>query len=170
MIGGRANVAPHRVAVRASIVAKVGGEELLDGRANTVDDEWRLRDWISVGSSSASRVAVMAPHREWPRTTTSRVPPASAANSTLPTCDGETMLPGDANHEQVAQSLVEHDLGRHAGVRAAENDGERLLAGGHVGGAGLAGETICLLGVGDEPPISLPQPFERLLSRDHGGM
>ena len=35
----------------------------------------------------------MAPHREWPSTTTSRAPARAAANSTLPICDGATMLP-----------------------------------------------------------------------------
>ena len=35
----------------------------------------------------------MAPQREWPSTTTSRAPVRAAANSTLPTCDGATMLP-----------------------------------------------------------------------------
>ena len=34
---------------------------------------------------------------------------------------------GHADDEQVAQALVEHDLGRHARIGAAENDGERLL-------------------------------------------
>src|SRR5262249_9652737 len=34
---------------------------------------------------------------------------------------------GDANHEEIAKPLVEDELGRHAGIRAAENDGERLL-------------------------------------------
>ncbi len=36
---------------------------------------------------------MIAPHCEWPITTTSRVPNRDAANSTLPTCDGATTLP-----------------------------------------------------------------------------
>ena len=39
---------------------------------------------------------------------------------------------GDADHEQVAEALVEDDLGGHARVRAAEDDGERLLPGGEL--------------------------------------
>ncbi len=31
------------------------------------------------------------------------------------------------DHEQIAQALVEHDLGRHPRVRAAEHDRERGL-------------------------------------------
>src|SRR6516225_4020460 len=36
---------------------------------------------------------------------------------------------GHADDEQVAESLVEDDLGGHARVRAAEHDGERFLPG-----------------------------------------
>ena len=41
----------------------------------------------------SSSVAVTAQHCVCPSTTTSCVPNRSAANSTLPTCDGATMLP-----------------------------------------------------------------------------
>jgi hypothetical protein len=37
------------------------------------------------------------------------------------------MFPGHADHEQVTQALVEDQLGRHARVRAAEDDRERPL-------------------------------------------
>src|SRR5688572_24830091 len=63
-----------------------------DGRTRSTIAR-RLRDWLSVGRRSSSSVARMAPHCECPRTTTSRVPNRSAANSTLPTCEGATMLP-----------------------------------------------------------------------------
>jgi hypothetical protein len=36
-------------------------------------------------------------------------------------------IPGDANHEQIADALIKDDLGRHTGVGAAEHDGEGLL-------------------------------------------
>ena len=63
-----------------------------EGRTrSTIAD--RLRDWFSVGRRSSSSVASIAPHCEWPSTTTSRVWNRSAANSTLPTCDRATMLP-----------------------------------------------------------------------------
>ena len=34
---------------------------------------------------------------------------------------------GDADHEQIAEALIEHELRRHARVGTPENDGERLL-------------------------------------------
>src|SRR2546422_4341516 len=50
-------------------------------------------DWSGVGRRSSSMVVTIAPHAVCPSTTTSRVPNRSAANSTLPTCDGATMFP-----------------------------------------------------------------------------
>src|SRR5262245_12244994 len=64
----------------------------MEGRTRSTIDR-RLRDCCSFGRCSSSSVARIAPHRECPSTTTSRVPNRSAANSTLPTCDGATMLP-----------------------------------------------------------------------------
>ena len=48
---------------------------------------------VPLGFSMYSSVAWIAPQEVWPMTTTSRVPKRSAANSTLPTWDGATMLP-----------------------------------------------------------------------------
>jgi hypothetical protein len=36
-------------------------------------------------------------------------------------------VPGDANHEQIAEALIKDDLGRHTRVGATEHDGEGLL-------------------------------------------
>jgi hypothetical protein len=52
-----------------------------------------LRDCVRSGRRSSSSVASTAPHCEWPITTTSRVPNRSAANSTLPICEGATTFP-----------------------------------------------------------------------------
>jgi hypothetical protein len=60
-------------------------------------------------------VAWMAPHMEWPRTTTSRVPNRSAANSTLPIWDGATMLPATLVSVLVVVA-VEFGLARQFGV------------------------------------------------------
>src|SRR6266850_645564 len=53
----------------------------------------RLGDSWPCGWRSSSSVASIAPHCVCPRTTASRVSKRSAANSTLPTWDGATMLP-----------------------------------------------------------------------------
>ena len=66
----------------------------------------------------------------------------------------------DADHEQVAESLVEHDLGRHARIRAAEDDGEWLLA---RAAARDAARRRCRLARSsvDEAPIAFAQRCER---------
>src|SRR6185436_11206999 len=48
----------------------------------------KLGDWFAWGWRSSSSVAATAPHCVCPSTTASLVPNRSAANSTLPTCEG----------------------------------------------------------------------------------
>ena len=55
--------------------------------------ELTFREAWDEPASIASSVAVIAPQCVCPITTTSRVPKRSAANSTLPTWEGETTLP-----------------------------------------------------------------------------
>jgi hypothetical protein len=74
---------------------------------------------------------------------------------------------GDADDEEVAEPLVEDELGRHARVGAAEDDGERLLAGGELAPARLAGEGVEAADVGGEAAVALAQAFERLARGDH---
>jgi hypothetical protein len=75
---------------------------------------------------------------------------------------------GDADHEQVAEPLVEDELGGHPRVGAAEDDRERLLAGHEVGAPGLAGRLV--ENPRDEPAVAFHQALERLVSRDHPGI
>jgi hypothetical protein len=64
----------------------------MDGRTRSTIER-RCGDCCSSARRSCSTVARMAPQLEWPRTTTSDVLNRSTANSTLPICDGATMLP-----------------------------------------------------------------------------
>ncbi len=68
------------------------GNVSTDGRIRSTIER-RFCDCSSDEHPSSSNVAKIAPHFEWPITTTSRVPNCSAANSTLPICDGATMFP-----------------------------------------------------------------------------
>ena len=136
--------------------SSVSSSASTEGRTRSTIER-RLRDWLSVGRCSSSSVASMAPHCEWPSTTTSRVPKRSAANSTLPTCDGRDDVAGDADDEQVAEPLIEDDLGRHARVGAAEDDRERLLASSQLGPPGFGDELVSAPGVRREPSIPVPE-------------
>src|SRR5690606_38911964 len=64
---------------------------------------------------------------------------------------------GDADHEQVTQALVEDDLGGRARIRAAQDDGERLLARRELGAAVLGDEGVDAPDIGDEALVSLLQ-------------
>src|SRR5262249_23502253 len=71
---------------------------------------------------------------------------------------GVDSLPGGANHEHVAQALVEDEFGGHSAVRATEYDRGGLLSGGQAGAVvdALAG----MLGLaGDESLVTLFECF-----------
>ena len=67
-----------------------------------------------------------------------------------PDLGGSDDIAGHANHKQISQTLVEHELRRDPRVRAAQDDGEGLL--------GLARDGIGSSGVGDESEVPLTQP------------
>jgi len=78
-------------------------------------------------------------------------------------------IAGDANHEQVAQTLVEDNLGRYPRVRAAQNDGEGKLLGRQFNTAAGAGGVLAVAAVGDETAIAVAQPLQGLLCGNHPG-
>jgi hypothetical protein len=95
----------------------------------------------------------MPQHHHQPRT---ERPGRELHASHLRRCDD---VAGDADDEQVAEALVEHDLGGHARIGAAEDDGERLLAGRQLApprprSASLEPE------LADEAPVALTQRFQ----------
>src|SRR5262249_13148232 len=69
-------------------------------------------------------------------------------------------LPGGANHEYVAQSLVEDELGRHPAVRTAQYGSDRLLAGSKAGPVLDALAGVCGL-AGNETLVTLFECFPR---------
>ena len=71
-----------------------------------------------------------------------------------------------ADSLQVAQALIEHDLRRHAGIRAAEDDREGLLPRGQLGAARVTDEGVGVAGVREEAAIALAQPAQRFVSGD----
>ena len=59
-----------------------------------------------------------------------------------------------------AQPLVKDDFRRHARIGAAEQDRERLLAGGELVPPGRTGRRAVFARVGDKAPVAFSQPFE----------
>ena len=72
-----------------------------------------------------------------------------------------------ADHEQVAQPLVEHDLRRHPRIGAAEDDRERRLL-QRQRAAPLGGVAAITRPVGREALVAFLQCLESLARRDHG--
>src|SRR6516162_10062685 len=78
-------------------------------------------------------------------------------------------VPGDADHEKIAEALVEHELGRDARVGAPEDDRERLLAGDEGGAMGRIGSPTDDRAARDEPAVSVPEANESLVGTEHSG-
>src|SRR6185503_5165253 len=76
-------------------------------------------------------------------------------------------IAGDANHEQVAEPLVEDDLRLHPRVGAAEDDGERLLRRAEPAGVGVARGAAAMAHVGDEAAVAGLKAFEGSWRGDH---
>jgi hypothetical protein len=104
-----------------------------------------LRDWRSAGSAETRRGELDAADLRW-----------------------RDDIAGHADHEQVAEALVEHDLGRYARIRASQDDGERLLMLLERHGAGIAKRGIAFANAGDETLIALAQAVQGVLCRNHG--
>src|ERR1051325_3174335 len=81
---------------------------------------------------------------------------------------GSDDIAGDADHEQVAEPLVEDDLRRDPRIGAAEHDRERLLAVRELGAPRLAQECLDAAHVGHEAEVSFAQTVECFARRDHG--
>ena len=109
-------------------------------------------------SFSAARTA---PHEEWPRTTTSRVPSCSTPNSDARYLRGGGYISGHTDDEQIAEAPVEEDLDGHARVRASQDDGERRLARDQFAAARLNAERTPAH-FRYEPVIPRPQALECL--------
>ena len=149
-----------------SCASSVSSRLSIDGRTRSTIDR-RLGDWFGAGPAqllergqdrAALRVAEDDDQRR-----------AVALGGELDAADlrWRDDVAGDANDEQVAQSLVEHDLRRYAGIGTSEDDGERLLAvrqlrtparaDGVVGGAQPRGEAA----------VAVLQALERFRRRNH---
>src|SRR6185295_8094202 len=68
---------------------------------------------------------------------------------------------GHADHEQVAQALIEHELRGHTGVGAAEDDRERLLPLRELGAARLTYGRVAAA-LGHEALVAVPEERKRL--------
>ena len=147
----------------AQIVTQLGLEQPLDRRPHAIDDRPQvprlvLRRPLQRFERRQNRAALrMAEHDDEPR--------AVALGGELDAADLRRRddVAGDADDEEIAEALIEHDLGRHARVGTSEDDGERRLPRGQLDAPCLAGERSEADDVRREPMVACLQAFERFV-------
>ena len=125
---------------RLRIVAEFGREQCLDRGPDAVDDGSQATRLLPRRLLQLVQGRGTAPHCVWPEHDDQRR--AELGGGKL---DAADLRRGDdvarnADDKQVAEALVEDDLGRHPGVGASEDDSERFLAGGELVTALRAGQ------------------------------
>ncbi len=112
--------------------------------------------------SMCSMAALTAPHFVWPRTMMSLAPSTATANSMLPFTVGPRAtddVARHADHEQIADPLIEDQFGCHSRVSAADDDGKGRLPlreGREVRGRPSGVDELAA----DEPLVALEQMGE----------
>ena len=156
MIARHADVGAHRqpfellrIALRPPRASRTTA-----GRMRSTID-LRFRDCSCARSRSCSSVACTAPQLRVPEH--HHQAGAERFGRELDAADlrGRDDVAGHADDEQVAEALIEDDLGRHARIRTAEDDGQRLLACRQQRAAARGSRRRCP--AADEAPIALAQ-------------
>ena len=169
LVGGHADVGPHCVMDQhVRIAGERGVQERLDRGPHAADDGMEVARLVLrrppelLERREDGAAARMPQHHDQPR--------VEALRRELHAADlrGGHDVAGDADHEQVAEPLVEHDLRGHARVRAAEDDGEGLLARRELAAAHrLRGRDVAVAHVVDEPAVAFAQAVERFECGNH---
>ena len=151
----------------AGVVPQFRGEQRLDRGAHAVDDGAQIARLILgrpaqffQGGENGTALRV-AQHHDEPR--------AVSGGGEFDAADlrWRDDVARDADDEQVAQALIEHQLRRDAGIRAAEDDGERLLSVREVVAPGVAKQTLEAANIGGEAAVAFAQTRERFFCGDH---
>ena len=169
MIGGGANIGADGFVDKGFvIVAQVGFKETCHRWTDVIDN--RLQVWrlvfggaLEFFQSSIDGATLRVPEHD----DQARV---EAFGGKFDTSDQRwrNNVTGDTNYEQVAESLIENDLDRHARIGTAENCCKGLLPGREGFAAVGVNARIGNRRISDESLISLLEPRESFASRDHG--
>ena len=167
MIDGRADVGPHCLLHELLHVLPRGAcQQSFHRRPHSV------HDGVQVGRLALARHAQLFDRRTDGPTLRvpqhDRQPGPEACGCELHTADLRRRhdIAGDANHEQIAQALIEHDLRGHARIGAPQDDRKGLLPRGQLGAARVTDEGVGVAGVREEAAIALAQPAQRFVSGD----
>ena len=162
------DVGPHRLLhQRVGVVPQLRREQPLDGRTNAVDDRpqvarlvrRRLPEFLEGGRDRPALRVAEDDHQ-------SRTEPRGGELDAADLRRRDDVA-GHANHEQVAQPLVEHQLGGNARVGAAENDGEGFLPGHEFDAAAEAQEGVEAAHVRGEALVAVAEPDQSFSCGNH---
>ncbi len=168
LVGGNANVGPHRFPHQCLVVvSEIRCEQCLHRRANAIDDRAEiprlvlrfLAEFLERGQNDST--LRVTEYDDQPR-----LEPVGGELHAADLGLGDDVA-GHPDHEQVAESLLEDDLGGNSRVGASENDGERLLAAYQPPAPRAAGKRVAASHVGYEATVSVAQALERFCCRDH---
>ena len=168
MVGRGADVGAHGVAHQGiQIVPQIRLQQALHGRPHPVDDRTQiprlaLARLLEFFQGRQDRPTLGVPQHHHQSGAVPRRGKLDAAD-----LGGRDDVPGHPDHEQVAETLVEDDLGRHPRVGAPEDDGKRLLSRRQCDAARLTREGVRAPLIGDEPTIALAQALQCLSCCNH---
>ena len=169
MVRRRADVRPDGLLDECVVVvAQFGVEQRLDRRTDAVDDRVQVPRLAGRGPGEflegrVDRTAVgVAEHDDELRVEPRR---RELHAADLRRRDD---VARDADDEEIAESLVEDEFGRHPGIGTAEDDREGRLAGRQFESTGLGDRAFAAGDFGDEPEVALAQALKGFVGRDHG--
>ena len=159
LVDRHANVRAHGFAHECvGIVAKVGREQRFDRRPYTIDNGTQVRRLFLAAPSEffergENRAATRMSEHDHESCAIARSGEFDAAD--LRRRDD---ISGDANDEQIAQTLIKNDFGRNARIGASENDRKRFLRGSNFATARAVRRRIAAACFGDETTVAFEQP------------
>src|SRR5262245_26224929 len=136
MVNRCPDVGADRVArERALVVPEIGLQQRLHGWTNAVHDVAQISRLVSRRRPESVQRRLNPPDLRMDKHVAELGPELCGGEFPAADLRGRGDVADHADDEQIAEPLVEYELGGHSRVRAAKNDGERLLAGGQLAAA-----------------------------------
>jgi GAF domain len=169
LVGRSPHVGANRVAHQhVGVLVTPASQQPLQGRPDTVHDGAQV---LRLGCRAAPQFVECRRHGAAPRVAHDDDEPGAERRR----CELDAAyerrrhdVAGHADHEQVAEALVEHQLGGYARVRTAQKNRERSLAGDQVGAAGGVGRRGPGGPAGDEPAVAVAKAGQSFGRGQHG--
>lgn len=165
---GDRDIGAHRlIDQRVDIVLKIGAEQCLNGRPDAIHDRKQAgrlirRRLLQLFQSRLHRTALRMPEHDDEAGAKMRRCKLDAAD-----LRGRDDVARDADHKEIAKSLIEDDLRGHPRIRAPEDDRKGLLRGGGFGTPFSTGPGIAFQRSGHEARVPCPEAQEGIVCGNH---